>query len=269
MPPSQDASREDWILSDQLILPRQTLSQEEIGPFLQYVFREIARKPKQLKLKQTASVARYLKAVAAEAQGHAQRDTVDRVAEVLWLTMLDSGQIKIAPKEEAVQFLKTHALTYLASFDVNSLVEYLQNQPEPSRHTDFFRPPKLRGANRTAWGQGPAGLQDDLTERIYVAYHALRRAGIRNARGRIASVLNELGYEPSVRSVTECKWGPSEVNERVRQFGDRIVRQHRLSKRDMTQKERLRNMRVDAWIHGFHWAKTRVRPESNPSTRQD
>jgi hypothetical protein len=256
MPPSNDKNNDGWIRSDQLILPRQTLSQKDIEPFLQFLFKEIARKPKRLKLKQTAGVARYLKAVAAEAQGSAQRDKVDRVAEVLWLTMLDSGQIKIAPKEEAIQFVKTHALRYLASFDVNRIVEFLQNQPEPLRHTDFFRPPKLSGARRTALGREPARLQDDLTERIYAAYHAVRRTGTRNARGRIATVLNELGHEPDVRSVTDCRWGPSEVNERVRQFEDRIVRRHRLSKRDGAQKERLRNMLVDSWIHGFHFAVT-------------
>src|SRR5579864_9297931 len=180
--------------------------------------------------------------------------------------MLDSGQIKIAPKEEAILFLKMHALTYLASFDLNRIVEYLQNQPEPSRHADFFRPPKLRGAYRTAWGQ-PARLQDDLTERIYAAYHALRRTGIRDARGRIATVLNELGYKTGVRSLTECRWGPAEVNERVRQFEDRIVRRHRLSKRDRTQKERLRKTQVDSWIHGFHFALT-VESAARPNADQ-
>jgi hypothetical protein len=74
MPPSNDASKEGWIRSDQLILPRQTLSQEQIGPFLQFLFKENARKPRRLKLKQTAGVARYLKAVAAEAAGSPQRD---------------------------------------------------------------------------------------------------------------------------------------------------------------------------------------------------
>jgi hypothetical protein len=254
MPPSNDASKEGRIRSDQLILPRQTLSQDQIGPFLQFLFKEIARKPKPLKLKQTAGVARYLKAVAAETQGSAERDNVDHLAEVLWLTMLDSGEIEIAPKEEAIQFLKAHALTYFASFEVNRILEYLENLPAPSRHAEFFQPPKLKGASRSARGQGPARLQDDLTERIYVAYHALRRTGIRDARGRIATVLNGLEYEIGVRSMTDCTWGPSEVYERVRQFGDRIVRQHRLSKGDRTQKERLRNMLVDSWIHGFHWA---------------
>lgn len=254
MPPSNDASKDGWIHSDQLIRPPQTLSQEEIGPFLRFLFREIARKPKRLKLKQTAGVARYLKAVAAEAQGSAHREYVDHLAAVLWLTMLDCGQIEIAPKKEAIQFLKTHSLTYFASFDVNRILEYLESLPEPSKHAEFFRPPKLQGAGRSAVGRGPARLQDDLTERIYVAYHAIRRTGIRDARGRIATVLNDLGYETGVRSLTERRWGPAEVNERVRQFGDRIVQRHRLSKGDGTQQERLRNRIVDSWIHGFHFA---------------
>jgi hypothetical protein len=268
MPPSNDVNQESWIRGDQLILPPQTLSQEQIGPFLQYLLKEIARKPKRLKLKQTAGVARYFRAVAAEASGSVQREIVNRLAEVLWLTMLDSGQIEIASKAEAVQFLKAHALTYFASFDVNRILEYLGNLPEPSRHSQFFRPPKLKGASRSAGGQGPARLQDDLTERIYVAYYALRRIGIQDARGRIVAVLNELGYETGVRSATECRWGPSEVYERVRQFGDRIVRQHRLSKADRTQRERLRNMLVDSWIHGFHFA-VPARTVVQPSTDQN
>jgi hypothetical protein len=254
MPPSDHTNEKGWIRGDQLILPRQTLSPEENGPFLEFLFGKIARKPKQLKLKETAGVARYLKAAAVEAGASPERGTIERLAEVIWLTMLDSGQIEIAPKGEAIQFLKTHALTYLASFDVNRISEYLANLPEPARHAEFFQPPKLKGASRSAWGQGRARLQDDLTERIYVAYHALRRTGTRNTRGRIATVLNEKGYETGVRSVTQCRWGPAEVNERVRQFGDRIVRQHRLTKGDRRHQERLRNTLVDTWIHGFHFA---------------
>jgi len=138
MPPSNDVNQESWIRGDQLILPPQTLSQEQIGPFLQYLLKEIARKPKRLKLKQTAGVARYFRAVAAEASGSVQREIVNRLAEVLWLTMLDSGQIEIASKAEAVQFLKAHALTYFASFDVNRILEYLGICRNPPGILSFF-----------------------------------------------------------------------------------------------------------------------------------
>lgn len=137
-------------------------------------------------------------------------------------------------------------------------MEFVHNLPEPSRHTEFFRPPKLLGKHRSAGGQGPARLQDDLTERIYVAYHALRRTRTRNARGRIAAVLNQHGFQTHAQSATIRTWGSAEIIERVQQFEGRIVRQHRLSKREDRAKEieRLRNMRVDSWIHGFHSAST-------------
>ena len=96
---------------------------------------------------------------------------------------------------QKIQFLKEHARTYFASFDIDRLVEFIRKRQEPTRHAEFFRPPKLLGKGRSVSGQGPARLKDDLTERIYVAYHALRRIRIRNARGRIAAVLNRLGLE--------------------------------------------------------------------------
>lgn len=252
MPPSKQIDDEGWIHSDQLVLPPQTLQLEEIERFLQYVFRTIARKPKLLKLKETAGVVRYLKAAAVEAMVGLERHAVEQLAELIWLITLDCGQIKMAPKEEVIQFLKEHANTYLASYDIAKLVEFVQNLKAPSNDAEFFQPPKLKGKDRSASGDGPAQLQDDLTERIYAAYHALRRTQIRDARGRIATVLNEMGYVTGARSATECRWGPSEVIERVRQYEDRMVRQHGLSKADQTQKERLRNMLVDGWIHLFH-----------------
>jgi hypothetical protein len=221
---------------------------------LEFLFCDIARKPKQLKLKETARVARYLKAVAWEAPPSSERDTVEHLASVIWLAILQSGQIEIALKQEVIQFLKEHAHTYLASFDIGKIMEYLQKLKAASRHGEFFRPPKLMGAMRSASGKGPARLQDDLTERIYVGYHALRRARIRNARGRIATVLNQLRFAVGVPSATEWKWGSYEVIERVRQFEDRIARQHRLSKQDRTKQEQLRDMLVDSWIHSFHFA---------------
>jgi hypothetical protein len=258
MPPSKDANDDGWIHGDQLILPRQSLSPDEIGTFLEFLFAEIARKPKRLKLRETAGVARYLKAVAFEAPPSLERDTVEGLAEVIWLTMLDTGQIEIAQRDGVIHFLRKHADTYLASWGVERIVEFVHSLPEPSRHTEFFRPPKLLGKQRSAGGQGPARLQDDLTERIYVAYYALRRTRIRNARRLIAAVLNQHGFQTSARSATVRTWSSAEVIERVQQFEARIVRRHRLSRGDDRAKEidRLRNMRVDSWIHGFHSAST-------------
>ena len=74
-------------------------------------------------------------------------------------------------------------------------------------------------------------MADDLSERIYAAYHGLRRAGIYGARMRVAAALNVAGWKIAVRSDTDARWGSNEVYERVKQyakglegrFGDRIA----------------------------------------------
>ena len=111
MPPSNNANKKGQRRGDQPIPPRQALTREEIGPFLEFLFCDIARKPRLLKLKETARVARYLKAAAWEAQPSSERDTVEHLATVIWLAMLQSGQIEIALKPEVIHFLKEHAHT--------------------------------------------------------------------------------------------------------------------------------------------------------------
>ena len=261
MPPSDQAG---WIHSDQLILPRQSLSREQAEPFLSYVFGQLARKPRRLKLKETAPVARYLKAIAAETPGSPQRIMLDRLAGVIWSALFEFGRIEIATKPEAIRFLREHAHTYLSSFDIEGIVKQVDKRDEPSRHREFFLPPNLMGEGRSVQSGGPARLRDDLTERIYVAYYALRRASIRNARGRIAAVLNQRGLRTHARSGTGQSWGSPEVIERVQQFEDWIVRRYRVARLDGKERtreiERLRNMLVDGWIYGFSFASGDLRP---------
>jgi hypothetical protein len=85
IPPSNSANKKGQHRGDQLIPPRPALSREETGSFLEFLFCNIARKLKQLKLKETARVARYLKALAWEAQPSSERDTVEHLATVIWM----------------------------------------------------------------------------------------------------------------------------------------------------------------------------------------
>ena len=269
MPPSDQAR---WTHSDQLILPRQSLSKEQAEPFLSYVFGQLARKPRRLKLTETARVARYLKAIAADLPGSPQRVMLDRLAEMIWLTFLEVGRIEIATKSQAIRFLQEHAHTYLSSFDVERIVEQVGQRDEPTRYREFFRPPNLMGEGRSVQGGGPAQLEDDLTERIYAAYYALRRASIRNARSHIAAVLNQLGIRTQARSDTTQTWGSPEVIERVQQVEDEIVRRQRLARFDGVERikeiARLRDMLVDSWIFGFRFASgdLRLRSSSEPKS---
>jgi hypothetical protein len=259
MPPSDQAR---WTHSDQLVLPKQSLSKEEAGRFLSYVFGQLARKPRRLKLTETARVARYLKAIAAELPGSPQRVMLDRLAEMIWLTFLEVGRIEIGTKPEVIRFLQEHAHTYLSSFDIEGIVEQVDKLDEPSRRRESFQPANLMGGGRSVPGGKPARLRDDLTERIYAAYYALRRASIRNARSHIAAVLNHLGIRTQARSDTTQTWGSPEVIERVQQFEDGIVRRQRLARFDGVERikeiARLRDMLVDSWIFGFRFALGRL-----------
>lgn len=77
MPPSNQSDGSGWIHSDEFVLPRQTLSAEEIGPFLEFLFSRVVRKPKQLKLKETAGVTRYLKALVLEYASNKERGGIE------------------------------------------------------------------------------------------------------------------------------------------------------------------------------------------------
>lgn len=247
---------EGWFRSEDLVLPRQTLAPDEVEPFLDYLFSSVARKPKPLKLKETAGVVRYLKALALQDRHPAERRAIERIAEILWGTVMQSGRIAMAGKSEVIKFLQEHRHTYFAHTELHRMLDLIGQEREPANAGDLFRPPRLLGKRRSVSGAGPARLQDDLTERIYAGYHALRRAKVRNARGRIAEVLNRLGFQTRPRSAAASTWGPAEVNDRVQQFEARLVHQHRLSNKGNRSKEitRLRNMQVDSWIHGFHHA---------------
>src|SRR5262249_8671229 len=149
----------------------------------------------------------------APEQGRTVERDVKRIAKMIWGTLLQSGRIEMPTKAEVVQFLQEHRYTYLAQFNVDRALGFIQARKEPTSGDELFRVPKLIGQNRAVSGSGPARLQDDLTERIYVAYRALRRAKVRNARGRIAETLNRLRLETRPRSKTAGSWGSAEVND--------------------------------------------------------
>jgi hypothetical protein len=219
-----------------------------------------------MRLKETAGICRYLKALALERQGPARHE-LDRLAQVIWLQLLEVARIELPDKAAVIHFLEEHASTYLHSFDIGHFRTAIEAAEPPYRMAEAFRPPKLLGGGRSSSGGGPARLQDDLTERIYASYYALKRTGIHNARGRISDVLNALKIPTNARPKTDSRWGSAEVIERVRQFEQRLVRQHELAGRDdrATEIIRLRNMLVDSWIHLFHFDAS-VRAEGNQTS---
>jgi hypothetical protein len=217
-PPFEPGSPGDWILGEQLALPRQAPAPEEAEAFLQWLFSAVARRPKRLELRKGAGVARYLRGLAWETPPGPLRRQVERMAEVIWRTMLACAPFDAAGQGEVLQFLDQHAETYLVSFDVAAVREWVRRSAPPAANSCSASPPDLMSFRLSASGVRKPQLADDLSERIYAAYHGLRRAGIRGARRRIAAALNAAGRRIASRTLTDSQWEPYEVYERVKQY---------------------------------------------------
>jgi len=250
MPPFKQKPFEGWIHSDRLQrIPPQKLMTEQADAFLEWLFSAIARRPRPLSLREGAEVARYLKGLAWEAKEGPLRQHLDWLAEIIWGTVFTYAPFQPAGKKSVVRFLTTHDATYLAGLDVKVALQHVQESPEPALASALSAPPRVMGRNISVSGAGTPQLRDDLSERIYVAYHALRRAGIHGARGRIASALNQRGVTTRARPATGNEWGPSEVSERVKQYEARL---RSLKDRRSMALQAGRGKVVDKWLYLFH-----------------
>jgi len=247
IPPYVGEPEDSWIRSDQLAkIPHQDLLPAEAGPFLHYLFSAIARRPRPVNLREGASVARYLKILARQTKPGAVRMRLEHLAEVIWGTVLQFARFPVSSREEALRFLETHGMTYLAGLKIEAELEYIRNAKPPSA-SGVTVPPHLLSGRMSAQGQGTSQLADDLTERIWVAYRALRKANVRNARRVVAAALNEQGLETRARGATSRAWGPEEIGERVKQFETREKRRSRSS----SEWEKLREAVVSKWVYLF------------------
>lgn len=218
IPPFEKDAPSAWITGDLLKLQPQTLAREEAEAFLQWLFSAVARRPKRLDLREGAGVARYLWGLAWETPPGPLRQQLLRMAEVIWRTILACAPFEAAGQGEVLRFLDQHAKTYLLSFDVATVREQVRRSEPPSATSCGPGPPHLMSPYLSASGAGNPQLADDLSERIYAAYHGLRRAGIHGARTRVAAALHEAGRKIASRTLTDSRWEPYEVYERVRQY---------------------------------------------------
>jgi hypothetical protein len=251
MPPSERESTEGWIASDQMArIPRQDLVPQEAEAFLAYLFTAIGRRPKSVELRKGAAVARYLKWLAWETAPGPQRLLLERLSEVIWGTVLQFGRFSISRRDEAMEFLEEHAGTYLVAFDVEAAVKQVRDSTAPARHTQGLPPPNLQSRSLSVQGTETPHRKDDVSERIFAAYYALRRAGVRGARGRVAAALNQQGLQTRARGATLRVWGPYEVYERVKQYRDGWKQQNPSS--DDFALKRWRDALVNRWLYLFH-----------------
>lgn len=287
MPPFSPDPAAGWIPSEVLKLPVQELNPAERDVFLEYIFSMIAKRPRALRLREGAGVARYIKALADEMEPGPRQSLLGRLADVIWRALFEFAPLPVSERQRVVDFLQRHADTYLDAFDIEAVVQWVEGSGEPPPEAFSARPPHLMSRRSSAGGAGNPQLKDDLSERIYAAYHALRAARVHNARGRIARVLNQKGLMTHARGRASSKWGSYEVYERVKQYEagvwarlKRLLAKQqaeaplpashaaRLAKQIPDQARGLAHSTVDKWVYLFHSSQHQEVPKRPDGTCQ-
>jgi len=263
------------------VIPRQHLHESEVEAFLECLFGDIAKRQEELTVRKAASVVRYLRllelqGVPNEVAHRSSREIGEyylaqskeercrgqiagevAVARIIWGEVGQRARVKHSGKAKALGFLRKYA-TYFPYYS-EAVIEFVEAfELPPGTQDPFSYSPGFRSKTRT--GGGNRRAKNDLSERIYAAYHALRRENIERLRQRIAGVLERLNFKPSSRrSSRQSGWCDENVNDRLKQFERRRQRE---IKRQTGQESGPGNMRlfeswrdgfVDIWISDFRW----------------
>lgn len=238
-----------WMSSDELDHPsEQELRADEARPFLEFLFADVARKPEDMSLRKAASVSKYLDALACkEEQPGQDRQVLAYLSRVVWRTARRAAPIKLSAKDATIDFLHRHSGTYLPDRAVDRAVELIRERPVPTNPT---KPARLVSRSMSIQSKSVARLQDDLSERIYAAYWALRLAKIHGARRRVAETLNAKSLKRSSRGDRTYTWDSDTVYERVKQFEDRQLGAER---RTEEVRKEVRRTFARKWIDSFRY----------------
>jgi hypothetical protein len=266
MPLSDEEAQQGWIHGDQVPrIPAQELEGAESDAFLQWLFSGLARRPRPLSLRKGA-VACYLMLLAWEVPAGEMRGELAWLGDQVGKMVLDYAPYAAADKHLVVEFLEEHADTYLATIKarlgLDRLVDYTKQAPAPSRAKPN-RPPNLVTADTARVGKGNPHLKDDLSERIYVGFYALRRAGISRASRRVAEHLNRAGRKVRTVDDRDDAWNEYSVRERIKEFGAKLRRQHGTAGKAAVQ--RVRDSLVDRWLWMFRVHHTPARHPQDQS----
>ena len=171
-----------------------------------------------------------------------------------------------AGKDSVVEFLEEYAYTYLATIKarlgLDRLIDYTRQALAPSRG-NLNRPPNLVTADTARVGKGNPHLADDLSERIYAGFYALKRAGISRASRTVAEHLNRAGRKVRTLDDRDDAWNEYSVRERIKEFGAKLRRQHGTAGKAAAQ--RVRDSLVDRWLGMFRIHHTPARHPQDQS----
>ena len=154
--------------------------------------------------------------------GGKTRGKLDQLAETIWATLLRYAAIGLCDKGTVLTFLKKHANDYLTGFDaalgLGEALDLIEKSPEPKGGKKLLTPPALISRSYARSGLGVPRISDDVSERIYAAYQALRQANVRGAAKRIASVLSRYGIPVREYPGRAAEWEAYFVHGRVKKF---------------------------------------------------
>ena len=142
------------------------------------------------------------------------------------------------------------------------MIDYTRQAQAPSRAKPN-RSPNLVTADAARVGKGNPHLADDLSERIYAGFYALKRTGISRASRTVAEHLNRAGRKVRTLDDRDDAWNEYSVRERIKEFGARLRRQPGAAGKAAAQ--RVRDSLVDRWLWMFRVHHTPARHLQDPS----
>jgi hypothetical protein len=265
-----------WFDASAFALQPQKLGLSEVDDFLAYLFSFLAKKPPALLLRECASVSRYLEwlgwqgvpskvlAEGPEARKRyfleprteeelRQRRCLGEISRIIWGNARQYGKFRASTKVEAIRFLKKNSETYLSNPYLEPAMELLRSSEIPPETPFPFVPPNLMSRHSSGASVGRRRVKDDLSDRIYAAYHALPTAGLIIRSRRIAAALSE-----SKAKLPRTNWTYVDVNDRVKKF-EKQERRSLLARgfRDdalTIEIHKFRRSRADFWIQAFTFA---------------
>jgi hypothetical protein len=219
-----------------------------VAPFLEFVFSNVATRPGPLRLRETSLVVHLLLLLAQygvpreivgkgkqavedygrETEYEAKtrrpmrkdrqiRKQTERLALRIWHELLSYIEGAITPKA-ALAFLRKHEGTHFAdSLDIDAALRLVETFELPPGTSRVLGRPHLVSARSRAFGQENPRLQNNLSECIYAAYHALRRSKVT----RVSHLVAEALTRAEVRDAAKGKppeWTYTEVHDRLKVY---------------------------------------------------
>jgi hypothetical protein len=239
--------------SEQLPKPKERkLDPSQADEFLKFLFSTVARRAQEIRLHEGAAVAQYFRELAWRLGPGPDREHFDRLGRLVWQTTLRVAAIKPSGKQKAARFLRRHHGTHFRKIIVDRTLKLLEEVDVPDQEIEEAAKSNaaiLLSERMSIQGKAFDHLQDDLSERIYTGYHALRLAGIRSARGRVMQALNAEHLTRRVPKNKSAAWDAAAVTDRVKQYRD-VVKRRFGPKQD--QVDEGRNIVVWKWLELFN-----------------